>query len=285
MTFEVDPIILSESRNQSFTNNKTSIEDKVFLFPELLHPSLLSNAKPIPSEVFDLAKTLVISDRQKELVLSGLKDIDTLKGVENALQWLLSEEVIITKVMNKGFYASTSALAKEINEIIMAKLPSFLSEDSVLWANTLRTIRRFQFQFSLSNPSSSFLNALVKEKKIEDSFWLLMIELSFHFEESTFIKEVIGRDWLNNYYLSLKSKFEHISGLIFQNKEKLLESDISKDDFNVDRFKENKDIILELIKELSFIFREFEFMKKHAIYNGIVGKFLTAYESLRSLAG
>ncbi|MEL6560049.1 MAG: hypothetical protein AAFQ94_17805 [Bacteroidota bacterium] len=283
MAFEINPKVLSENRIQSFQNNQTSIAEKVFYFPELLRAHMLSNSIPVPTEVFDLSKSLTISDSQKEAIISGFQQIDTLTGIENALQWLLSEAVVMAKAMNKEFYEIIAAIAKKVNEIIASKLPAHLEENSASWAAGLRTIRRFQFQFNLTEIPLPFLHDLVKEKKQEDNFWLLMIELSFHFEESVFIREVIGRDWLNNYYLGLRSTFENLSELIFGDKEKLLSTDISTEDFNLDRFKESKDQIQDELKSLSNIFREFEFIKRHAVYNGIIGKFLPAYESLKGL--
>lgn len=283
MAFEINPKVLSENRIQSFQNNPKSIKEKVFYFPELLQPSMMSNAVPVPTEVFDLSKSLTISDSLKEAILSGFQQIDTLTGIENALQWPLSEAVVMAKVMNRRFYSEIIALAQKIDEVIQKNIYDFLPEESLQWANSLRTIRRFQFQYNLSATPSTFLNELVRVKKGEDAFWLLMIELSFHFEESVFIKEIIGRDWLNSYYLDLKSKFEGISELIFQNKEKLFDSDIAAEDFNVDLFEENKEQIQGHIKELTTIFREFEFIKKHPVYNGIMSKFLPAFESLKGL--
>lgn len=285
MAFETNLQALSEKRKRDFLSNSKNSEEKVFVFPELLQPFMFSNADPVPTEVFDLSKTLIISDKQTEAILSGFKEIDTLSGIENALKWLLNEAVVMAKAMNKSFYVSVAGVAGKINEIIGHEPETFLKEDSSAWADGLRTIRRLQFQFNLPAIPISFLHTLVKSKRNEDNFWRLMIELSFHFEESVFIKEVIGREWLNNYYLSLKSKFEEVSELVFKEKEKLLNSEILMEDFNPDRLVENIDLIQQRLKSLSIIFREFEFIKKHAVYNGIISKFLPAYESLKSLEG
>ncbi len=283
MALAVDISKLSAARQKAFETSKLAITERIFSFPELLMPSMFSNASPVPTLPFDLVKTLVFPNSKSELIIEGYKSIDSMEGFSQALQWLLKEELTISKVMNKEFYYAIANLTNAINDRLFMVIPKLQEVKAKEWAITLRTIRRFQFQYGLPGFAHRFLSAVINEQKNEDDFWLMMIEVSNHFPEKPFIEEVIGRNWLNNYYLKLKSKLEEVSALIFNEKEKLFDSSTKDGDIHLDSLKENKLGIEKIHEELIVIFREFEFMKKHPIYAGIIGRLKEPFDRLDAI--
>jgi len=281
---EVKQSNFSVKRLAQFEADSRKLEEKVFSYPEILAPAVFSQSSPIPVLPFDLVPTLHIREEYFNDIYDGFNQIDTLQGINYALDWLLDECVTLSKALNKEFYSAIASHTERINKIIATILPTINWRNIQDWSDTLRYIRRFQFQYGLTQLPEKLLKSLIDEFKEEDSFYLLMIEMSFLFPEEEYIKEIIGRDWLNTFYLELKSKLASISTLIFKSEQKLFDEYLEDSDFDLNAVEEHQVDIINGYQELNVVFQSFLMMKKHAIYTGIIGRLAIPFESLKIIA-
>ena len=169
--------------------------------------------------------TRIIGIKQNELDLFAISINRLIQNesfqfhhVIRLLKWFTITGDSLLKVLDKSFYDSI----KNVQLLIINYIKSdsfwqkFKDETTSSWSELIWCLKSLSLAYSydLNLFYCEYWNKLLDSRKSEDAYWRLVFRLSNFIEESKII-EIVGKEWLNNFYLSLRKRLYELGYEIF----------------------------------------------------------------------
>jgi hypothetical protein len=190
---------------------------------ELLNLSILKTENksflgPLNNEIVELDKT------DFEDIKIGLKRLleneeISLYQISDIFHWFKSDSHIIDlKFTDRKFFLAAKGLLTDLTSIVECNdfYYSFAKESNAEWANLLLKINNAAnfYGIEINSSSFSFISKILKEKVEDTDYWMLVLRI-LSFTNDNFIKEQVGRDWLNSFYLDLRNNVIRLGEEVF----------------------------------------------------------------------
>ncbi|MFN8305333.1 MAG: hypothetical protein U0T79_01045 [Ferruginibacter sp.] len=210
---------------QLISNESTKLREVVIknLNNDLLSISLMkSSAKPILHDTSDNKIKLQRSDITKlQTGLSRLikKPEVSLYQTASIYKWFKSEShTIDLKSSDIPFFKEAKESVNFLFSIVTEEdfYYNHKEENSSAWSYLFFNIKTTLTLYNIAVNKNSFkyINLLLKEKVDDKYYWMLVFRI-LKFTDDDFVKGIVGKDWLNQFYLQLKKEIYVLGNEIF----------------------------------------------------------------------
>ncbi len=145
----------------------------------------------------------------------------SLPKVAILFRWFQDENhSMYLKISEKSLFQALRQIKKSMLEVVWSQsfFDHHIEEPCDHWSYLMATIKGSStpYNMNLSNQKIVYLDDLLKLKQKEDHFWELVFRITSYTSYDIII-EIIGKDWLNNFFLKLKSDIDKLGKEVYGN--------------------------------------------------------------------
>ena len=134
------------------------------------------------------------------------------------LKWFTITSDSLIKVLDKSFYESIKKVLLFLVKYIKSESfwCKFQDETTSSWSELIWCLKSLSlvYSYDLKFVYCEYWNRLLESRKNEADYWKLVFRLSNFLEENKII-DIVGRDWLNNFYSDLRKRLYELGYEIF----------------------------------------------------------------------
>jgi len=139
--------------------------------------------------------------------------------VASIFKWFKTEHhTIDLKIYDSPFFKDAKNIVNNLAENITSEDFYFLhrNESKAAWSYLFFTLKNTFTLYGIENSAHTFnyLEKILKEKSGDNFHWMLVFRL-LSFTSDDFIKNTVGKDWLNTFYTQLKKDMYELGHEIF----------------------------------------------------------------------
>lgn len=143
----------------------------------------------------------------------------SLFQITEALGWFtLSQHTIDVKLNSPAFFGKAKGMLSVLVQAIFSKEFFWVHQKNSCraWGTILRAVSRSTrlLQVDRAGLDLSGLAKSLREKSGEELYWLLVVR-SLDFLDEKAVREIVGRDWLNQFYLELRSDIDGLGREVY----------------------------------------------------------------------
>lgn len=207
------------------------VDRDAVILKEVIFKNVNSDLLSLSQLAFDGPKITLIGNRDLHIEQTDLQALQvglerlvrnhdcTLSQMAEAIAWFsLTQHTLDVKLNSPECFVKAQNLLSTLVQSIFA--PAFFqahrTDSCRAWGTILRMVSKSTklLQIERTSLDLSSLEKLLQDKSGEDFYWLLVVR-SLDFLTETTIRTIVGKDWLNQFYSTLRSNIDELGREVF----------------------------------------------------------------------